>query len=112
MGELTIGGRKVRALRHGMSGVPGLGAVRPVGGRRGRSATRSSRPARSSGSAQVGSRAYATNTLESGWIPSPLPAVFTGDEMKAYREWLPGDGYEATASLGGSFYSTTSRTTT
>ena len=43
---------------------------------------------------QVGSRVYATNTLESGWIPCPLPAVFTGDEMKAYREWLPADGYE------------------
>jgi vanillate/3-O-methylgallate O-demethylase len=54
---------------------------------------------------QVGSRVYATNTLESGWIPCPLPAVFTGDEMKAYREWLPGDGYEATGSLGGSYYS-------
>jgi glycine cleavage system aminomethyltransferase T len=25
--------------------------------------------------------------------------------MKAYREWLPGNGYEATGSLGGSFYS-------
>ena len=25
--------------------------------------------------------------------------------MKAYREWLPADGYEATGSLGGSFYS-------
>jgi vanillate/3-O-methylgallate O-demethylase len=48
---------------------------------------------------------YATNTLESGWIPSPLPAVFSGDDMKAYREWLPATGYEATGSLGGSFYS-------
>jgi len=54
---------------------------------------------------QVGSRAYATNTLESGWIPSPLPAVYTGEKMKAYREWLPADGYEATGSLGGSFVS-------
>ena len=53
---------------------------------------------------QVGSRVYATNTLESGWIPCPLPAVFTGDELKAYREWLPGNGYEATGSLGGSLY--------
>ena len=61
---------------------------------------------------QVGSRVYATNTLESGWIPCPLPAVFTGDQMKAYREWLPANGYEATGSLGGSFYSTTSPTTT
>jgi vanillate/3-O-methylgallate O-demethylase len=24
--------------------------------------------------------------------------------MKAYREWLPGNGYEATGSLGGSYY--------
>jgi vanillate/3-O-methylgallate O-demethylase len=31
--------------------------------------------------------------------------VFTGDAMKAYREWLPADGYEATGSLGGSYYS-------
>ena len=54
---------------------------------------------------QVGSRVYATNTLESGWIPCPLPAVFTGDAMKAYREWLPANGYEGTGSLGGSFYS-------
>jgi vanillate/3-O-methylgallate O-demethylase len=54
---------------------------------------------------QVGSRAYSTNTLESGWIPSPLPAVYTGEEMKAYREWLPAEGYEATGSIGGSFVS-------
>jgi vanillate/3-O-methylgallate O-demethylase len=54
---------------------------------------------------EVGSRVYATNTLESGWIPCPLPAVFTSEKMKAYREWLPGNGYEATGSLGGSFYS-------
>ena len=53
---------------------------------------------------QVGSRVYATNTLESGWIPCPLPAIFTGDELKAYREWLPADGYEGTGSLGGSYY--------
>ena len=25
--------------------------------------------------------------------------------MKAYRQWLPGNGYEGSASLGGSFYS-------
>ena len=46
---------------------------------------------------QVGSRVYATNTLESGWIPCPLPAVFTGDEHEgvprvAARERLRGHG--------------------
>jgi vanillate/3-O-methylgallate O-demethylase len=54
---------------------------------------------------QVGSRAYATNTLESGWIPSPLPAVYTGEKMKAFREWLPAASYEATGALGGSYVS-------
>jgi vanillate/3-O-methylgallate O-demethylase len=53
----------------------------------------------------VGSRAYSTNTLESGWIPSPLPAVYTGEEMRPYREWLPADGYEGGGSIGGSFVS-------
>jgi syringate O-demethylase len=53
----------------------------------------------------VGARAYSSNTLESGWIPSPLPAVYTGDKMKAFREWLPANSFEGIASLGGSFYS-------
>ena len=34
-----------------------------------------------------------------------MPAIYSGDKMKAYRQWLPADGYEARASLGGSFYS-------
>jgi syringate O-demethylase len=54
---------------------------------------------------QVGARAYSSNTLESGWIPSPLPAVYTGESMKAYREWLPAGGYEGSCSIGGSFTS-------
>ena len=54
---------------------------------------------------QVGARTYPTSCLESGWIPSPLPAVYTGEEMKPYRQWLNGKSYEAMASLGGSFYS-------
>ena len=53
----------------------------------------------------AGARAYSTNTLESGWIPSPLPAIYSGDELKGYREWLPAEGYEATCSIGGSFVS-------
>jgi syringate O-demethylase len=102
MTTVTIAGRTVRALRHGMAGQPGwelfgpwddgdavlealLGAGEEFGMR------------------QVGGRAYSSNTLESGWIPSPLPAVYSGTSLKAYREWLPADGYEGRASLGGSF---------
>jgi vanillate/3-O-methylgallate O-demethylase len=54
---------------------------------------------------RVGARTYPTSTLESGWIPSPLPAVYTGKDMKPYREWLKGTSYETMASLGGSFVS-------
>jgi vanillate/3-O-methylgallate O-demethylase len=104
MGELTIAGRKVRALHHGMSGVPGLELFGPWAERedvRGAIVAAGA----DHGLRQVGSRAYATNTLESGWIPSPLPAIFTGDELEPYRRWLPADWYEGTGSLGGSFVS-------
>jgi vanillate/3-O-methylgallate O-demethylase len=104
MGELTIGGHKVRALHHGMSGAPGMELFGPWAERED---VRSGiiEAGKDYGLRQVGSRVYATNTLESGWIPCPLPAVFTGEAMKAYREWLPAEGYEGTGSLGGSFYS-------
>ncbi len=104
MGELTIAGHKVRALHHGMSGVPGLELFGPTAdGEDVRAAIVEA--GKEFGLAQVGSRVYATNTLESGWIPCPLPAIYTGDDLQDYREWLPANGYEATGSLGGSFYS-------
>ena len=104
LGEVTIGGRKVRALHHGMSGVPGLELWGPWEEREEVRAAIVEAGA-DYGLRQVGSRAYATNTLESGWIPCPVPAVFSGEDLKAYREWLPADGYEGTGSLGGSFQS-------
>lgn len=104
MDFINIKGRKVRALRHGMSGEPGLEIWGPYAeGEDIRAAVLEA--GKEFGIAQVGARAYATNTLESGWIPSPLPAVYTGEKMKAYREWLPASGYEATGSIGGSFVS-------
>jgi vanillate/3-O-methylgallate O-demethylase len=103
MGELTIAGHAVRALHHGMSGVPGLELFGPwAEGDDVRAAIVEA--GEEFDLHQVGSRVYATNTLESGWIPCPLPAVFTGDDLKPYREWLPANGYEGTGSLGGSYY--------
>jgi vanillate/3-O-methylgallate O-demethylase len=104
LGDVKIAGRSVRALHHGMSGAPGLELFGPW---EDGEAIKEALIEAGEGLdfAQVGSRVYATNTLESGWIPSPMPAVFSGDEMKAFREWLPAEGYEGTGSLGGSFYS-------
>jgi vanillate/3-O-methylgallate O-demethylase len=104
LGEISVAGRKVRALHHGMSGAPGLELFGPwEEGEEVKAAIVEA--GREFGLKQVGSRVYATNTLESGWIPSPLPAVFTAQELKSYRQWLPAEGYEGTGSLGGSFYS-------
>jgi vanillate/3-O-methylgallate O-demethylase len=104
MDAIKIKGRKVRCLRHGMAGAPGLEIWGPY------PEYDEIREAiveagKEFGLVQVGSRAYASNTLESGWIPSPLPAVYTGEKMKKYREWLPAAGYEGTGSIGGSFVS-------
>jgi vanillate/3-O-methylgallate O-demethylase len=104
MDVIKIKGRNVRALRHGMAGAPGLEIWGPYAeGEEIRAAIVEA--GKDFGLVEVGSRAYATNTLESGWIPSPLPAVYTGDKMKAYRQWLPATGYEGTGSIGGSFVS-------
>jgi vanillate/3-O-methylgallate O-demethylase len=104
MAEMNVGGQRVRTLRHGMAGAPGLelwgpyesydevrGTILEAG--------------REFGMEPCGARAYASNTLESGWIPSPLPAIYTGEELRGYREWLGADSYEATNALAGSFVS-------
>jgi vanillate/3-O-methylgallate O-demethylase len=104
MDTIKIRGRPVRCLRHGMAGAPGLEIWGPYGeGEEIREAIVEA--GKDFGLFQVGARAYSSNTLESGWIPSPLPAVYTGNAMKKYREWLPANGYEGTASIGGSFVS-------
>jgi syringate O-demethylase len=105
MTEFTIAGRRVRALRHGMVGQPGFELFGPwEDGEAVKAAIVEA--GRDFGLRLSGSRTYSSNTLESGWIPSPMPAIYSGDRMKPYREWLPANGYEASASLGGSFYST------
>ena len=103
MGAMTIGGQEVHALRHGMVGQPGWELFGPWAQAE---AVRGAilEAGREYGIRQVGARTYPTSCLESGWIPSPLPAVYTGDKLRP-RQWLTSKSYEAMASLGGSFYS-------
>ena len=104
MDRLTVAGCTVRALRHGMVGMPGFELFGPwAEAEQVRAAIVEA--GQEFGLRQVGARTYPTSTLESGWIPSPMPAIYTGDSLKAYRQWLPANGYEAMASLGGSFVS-------
>jgi glycine cleavage system aminomethyltransferase T len=104
MDVVTIVGRDVRALRHGMVGQPGWELFGPwEHGEEVRNAIVEA--GQNYGIRQVGARAYPTTCLESGWVPSPLPAIYVGEKMKGYRQWLSTKSYEAMASLGGSFYS-------
>ena len=100
----TIAGKDVMALRHGMAGQPGWELFGPF---EDHDAVHEALVAAGEefDMKLVGGRAYGSNAIESGWIPSPLPAVYTGDSLSDYREWLPPTGYEASASLGGSFLS-------
>ncbi|WP_421906710.1 vanillate/3-O-methylgallate O-demethylase [Mameliella sp.] len=104
---INIGSKKVQALRHGMSGAPGLEVWGPYKDKDYiHSVILESAKEAGVDIVQCGSRAYSTNTLESGWIPSPLPGIYTGDGMLAdYRDWLGADMYEAAGAIGGSFVS-------
>ena len=104
MGELTIRGRAVRALRHGMAGAPGLELMGPFEEKDEIHAA-ILEAGKDLGLLEGGARTYSTVAHESGWVPSELPAIYSGDRMKSFREWLPADGFEASASLGGSFVS-------
>jgi vanillate/3-O-methylgallate O-demethylase len=104
MAEMNVAGQRVRTLRHGMAGEPGLELWGPYETYdRVRDAILEA--GAEFGLLPCGARAYASNTLESGWIPSPLPAIYTGEELRGYREWLAPNSYEANNALAGSFVS-------
>ena len=71
MGTIRIAGREVHALHHGMAGTDGLEVWGPYEqGDEIRAAILEA--GQEFDIQQVGARAYASNTLESGWIPGNL----------------------------------------
>lgn len=101
---VIIAGCEVLALRHGMAGHQGvelsgrfedgpvvLAALLETG--------------KTHGLRAGGTLAYFSATGESGWMASPFPAIFTNHSLRAYREWLKPDTWEAGSQLGGSFVS-------
>lgn len=104
MGTMNIGGQQVSTLRHGMAGAPGLEIWGPYETYEETRAT-ILEAGKEFGLEPCGSRAYSSNTLESGWIPSPLPAIYTSEGLREFREWLPANSYEANNALAGSYVS-------
>jgi glycine cleavage system aminomethyltransferase T len=101
MTEFVFAGCKVRALRHGMAGAPGFEFFGPWNeGEAVRDVLLS--VGQDFGLEPVGAKAYAAANLGSGWIPAPLPAIFTGEQLREFREWRSAS---RAGSLGGSLYS-------
>jgi vanillate/3-O-methylgallate O-demethylase len=109
IGEFAIAGVPIRALNHTMTGIPGeeMTGLEMTGPVEGRDAVMEALldAGAEFGMRQGGARSYASTLLESGWIPSPTPAIYSGEAMKPYREWLSAQSWEANASMGGSFVS-------
>jgi len=101
---VSLGGRAFDALRHNMAGQDGFEFIGPwehaafvkdallTAGQE-------------FGVVHVGALAYASASVESGWIPSPVPAIYTDPGLAGYRQWLPLFGIEGQRPLNGSFYS-------
>ncbi len=104
MGEITVAGRRVRALRHGLPGAAGLELWGPFEDYEEIRETLMAAGA-DLGLRAAGAKTHSTVAHESGWFPSPMPAISSGAALRPYREWLPADGFEGTLSLGGSFVS-------
>ena len=99
--DVEIAGKNVRALRHGMAGTPGFELY---GAWDDQEVVRAEidRVGAGYGLTKIGATAYAIATVESGWLPMPLPAIYTSPEMRPYREWLNSYYLETIGSLGGS----------
>lgn len=102
MGEITIAGCKARTLVHAMGGARGLEIWGPYADRA-KVEARLLEVGRKHGLVRGGGRAYGVTAAESGWLAAPLPAIYTGEAMRPYREWLTDHHFEAFCSVGGSF---------
>ncbi|GAA1704456.1 aminomethyltransferase family protein [Microbacterium sediminicola] len=102
--EVELAGARFRALRHGMAGQPGYEFI---GSYADHDAVKDALFAAGAefGISHVGALSYATNGIESGWIPTPTPAIFTDPELAEYRAQLGLFTYEGQNPLYGSFYS-------
>jgi vanillate/3-O-methylgallate O-demethylase len=102
--QVSLGGRNFRAFRHGMAGMPGyefIGAWEHAAFVK----DAIMRTGEQFGLVHIGGMAYYTNTVESGWVPTPTPGIFTDPALAGYRDWLSEYSYEGKKPLHGSFYS-------
>jgi len=101
---VTLDGRHFRALRHGMAGQAGFEFIGPWehAAYVHEAFLKAGEPF---GLVQVGALAYTTPSVESGWIPSPVPGIYSDPDLREYREQLALFGIEGQRPLNGSYFS-------
>ncbi|MTD59123.1 aminomethyltransferase family protein [Amycolatopsis pithecellobii] len=101
---VSIAGKQVLVLRHGMAGYKG---VELSGAFEDHDEVRAALITAGAGYGLVpaGTQAYYSTPMSSGWMPYPVPGIFTGQELRGFREWLPSTSWEARIQLAGSFRS-------
>jgi vanillate/3-O-methylgallate O-demethylase len=102
MGEMTIAGCKAHTLVHAMGGVTGLEIWGPFADKA-KVEARLVEVGTKHGMLRGGGRSYSVTAGESGWFAAPLPAIYDGEDMRPYREWLTAAHFEGFSSVGGSF---------
>ena len=102
--EVEVAGRKVRAFRHGMLGQPGFELL---GAWKDNDAVVEALLAagKDLGLVRSGGKAYYLNGIESGWIPTPTPAIYTDPELVGYRGRRPLLSFEGQMPIHGSHFS-------
>jgi vanillate/3-O-methylgallate O-demethylase len=101
---VSLAGRQFRAFRHGMAGTPGYEFIGEWGdGEVVRDALLKAGEA--FGMLRIGGKAYYTNGIESGWIPTPTPGIYTAPELADYRRFISLFSFEGMRGLHGSYFS-------
>jgi glycine cleavage system aminomethyltransferase T len=101
---VVLDGRRFRALRHGMAGQAGYEFI---GDHADAEAVKQAfiEAGEEFGLVQVGALAYSSNGIESGWIPTPTPGIYTDPGLAEYREWLSLFTLEGQRGLQGTWFS-------
>lgn len=102
MGDMVIAGCRVKTLCHAMGGVAGLEMWGPFE-EKALVEQRLVEVGAKHGMLRGGGRSYSATAGESGWFAAPLPAIYDGEAMRPYREWLTAAHFEGFSSVGGSF---------
>ena len=102
--RVSIAGKDVLVLRHGMAGYQGVELSGDFGDH-GLVRQALIEAGQEYGLVPAGTQAYYSTPMSSGWMPYPVPAIYTGEDMRSFREWLPRTSWEGSLNLSGSFRS-------